>query len=117
LRIEYRDDDAPDIYTDDVCFDDSCWQRNVKATHKHPEHAPFSESANPEIIGNIYEHPHYSPMKNKNAVARGRRGGKAKSQTYPRRAEGDNGEGARKRLAFKDSHPQEAMPISGMQNY
>lgn len=35
----------------------------------------------------------YSPMKNKNAVALGRRGGKAKSQTYPRRAEGDNGEG------------------------
>jgi hypothetical protein len=59
----------------------------------------------------------YSPMKNKNAVALGRRGGKAKSQTYPRRAEGDNGEGARKPLAFKDSHPQKAMPISGMQNY
>jgi hypothetical protein len=59
----------------------------------------------------------YSPTKNKNAVALGRRGGKAKSQTYPRRAEGDNGEGARKPLAFKDSHPQEAMPISGMQNY
>jgi YopX protein len=58
LRIEYRDDDAPDIYTDDVCFDNSCWQMNVKATHKHPEHAPFSESANPEIIANIYEHPH-----------------------------------------------------------
>jgi uncharacterized phage protein (TIGR01671 family) len=52
LRIEYRDDDAPDIYTGDVCFDDSCWQMNVKATHKHPEHtAPFSEGANPEIIG------------------------------------------------------------------
>jgi hypothetical protein len=35
-------------------------------------------------------------MKNKNAVALGRRGGKAKTHTYPRRSEGDNGEGARK---------------------
>jgi hypothetical protein len=49
-------------------------------------------------------------VKNKAAVSLGSLGGKAKSQTYPRRAEGDNGEGARKRLAFKDSHPQEAMP-------
>jgi hypothetical protein len=58
----------------------------------------------------------YSPMKNKRS--RVRQGAAVKpSQTYPRRAKGDNGEGARKPLAFKDSHPQEAMPISGMQNY
>jgi hypothetical protein len=72
---------------------------------------------NPSVQGLSREVTARRPAKNKNAVALGRRGGKAKSQTYPRRAEGDNGEGARKRLAFKDSHPQEAMPISGMQNY
>jgi hypothetical protein len=56
-------------------------------------------------------------MKNKNAVALGRRGGKARSQTYSRRAEGEMEKVRASPLAFKDSHPQEAVPISGMQNY
>jgi hypothetical protein len=80
LRIEYRDDDAPDIYTDDVCFDDSCRQMNVKATHKHPEHpAPSQEALIQKSSATFTTILTYSTTKNKNAVALGRRSGKSTS--------------------------------------
>lgn len=58
LRIEYHDDEAPDVYVGDFEFSEGCYGMNVQATHTHSKHfSPFNEQARPEVIGNIYENP------------------------------------------------------------